>query len=179
MSTSLEAAGVELRPSLIEGTGVFAMRAFAPAERIWQVTEGRLIPGVELDDPPHDAPYRYDYRPEGTVVLDHPNGLFNHSCDPNAYDLWEPDGTRWKVARRPIATGDEITTDYSINSWGDTVWRCTCGAARCRHDVHSSFFHLPAALQVEYYPLLAAWFIDAFRADVAALAAREGLPLPG
>lgn len=171
--------GVEVRRSPIQGVGMFATRAFATGQRIWPVIEGELLAGVDLSDPPEGADYRHDYRPEGTVILPNPHGLFNHSCDPNAYDAWEPNGTRWKVARRAIGPGEEITNDYSLNSWGDTVWRCECGAARCRREIHSDFFHLPFEIQVEYAPLLADWFIAAFRPQAEALHRQAGLPLPG
>lgn len=164
-------------PSRIQGVGVFATRDFRPAERIHEVREAQTLPEADLPHPDPEAPYRYDYYPDRTIALEHPDGLFNHSCDPNAYDWWAPDGRRWKVARRAFAAGEEITGDYCVNSWGGTVWQCACGTARCRREIHSSYFALPEVLQVEYLPLLARWFVEAFRAEVEALCRRRGLPL--
>lgn len=106
-----------------------------------------------------------------------PERHINHSCDPNVY-VRTAGGVRLVVALRPIAAGEEIAYDYCINSSGDTVWNCTCGAARCRRVVHSDFFHLPFDLQREYLPLLDEWFRRERAVDVAKLDALTGGPAP-
>jgi len=99
-----------------------------------------------------------DYLEAGKVVLMRPpERHINHSCDPNTY-VKTVDGRRLVIALRDIPAGEEITYDYCINSGGDTVWTCHCGAARCRGEIHSDFFHLPLELQREYLPLLDDWF---------------------
>jgi D-alanine-D-alanine ligase len=52
----------------------------------------------------------------------------NHSCDPNAW----LDGLNL-VARRPIASDEEIRIDYA--TYGNNIlapFECTCGAENCR-----------------------------------------------
>jgi hypothetical protein len=69
-------------------------------------------------------------------------------------------------ALRPISAGEEVTADYCINGFGDTLWQCNCGSARCRKNIHSDFFHLPYELQVEYLPLLDSWYIEEYKEKI-------------
>ena len=104
---------------------------------------------------------RYDHcdYPDGRVLLlGPPDCYLNHSCDPNAYILYER-STSYLVARRDILAGEEITIDYAMNLTGGDSWPCNCGAARCRQVVRGDFFSLPCSLQREYAPLLAPWFV--------------------
>ena len=140
---------------------MFACRRFQVGEQIRRVDDSEtadeaLIASVSGGE----TLVRLDYYPDRVVALPFPDGFFNHSCDPNAFSRWDEDG-RFVVARRSIAAGEEITEDYCINSRGDTVWSCHCGARRCRRAVHSDFFRLPHQLQEEYRPLLAPWFVAA------------------
>jgi hypothetical protein len=78
------------------------------------------------------------------------------------------------VARRGIAAGEEVTNDYSINSWGEGTWSCNCGAGRCRCEIAIDFFSLPEELLGEYLALLAPWFRAMFPARLAETRARLG-----
>jgi len=102
------------------------------------------------------------------TLMQPPERYINHSCDPNTY-VKTISGKRVVMARRVIAEGEEITYDYCINSGGDTLWRCRCGASRCRQLIHSDFFRLPIELQREYLALLDDWFRQERSAEVAAL----------
>ncbi len=178
-TTSGRAPGeVEVRSSRIEGLGVFAARQFAAGERIRTVNVVREI--TEQAPLRPEAGERADHcdYPDGRVVLlGPPDRHLNHSCDPNAYVLFEG-GAEILVARRPIGTGDEITCDYNVNISGGTSWPCRCGAARCRRETLGDFFLLPIEVQLEYRPLLADWFVRRHRDRIAALdalsAARQG-----
>ena len=162
---------VAVRPSPIEGLGLFAARAFKAGERIRRVNVVREITS--------DAPLRADLGdrqdhcdyPDGRVVLlGFPDRHTNHCCDPSAWVLYE--GERlgaWLVARRDLEAGDEITCDYAINVTGGDSWPCRCGAARCRGRVVGDFFQLPPDLQLEYRPYLADWFVRRNRDRVASL----------
>ncbi len=101
-----------------------------------------------------------------------PERHINHSCRPNVYVRTEG-RVRQVVALRGIEIGDEITYDYSINGYGNTVWRCSCGSLRCRKDVHSDFFHLPVAVQLEYLPLLDDWFREEHAIEIERLLSNE------
>jgi SET domain-containing protein len=161
---------VEVRPSSIEGLGLFAARAFRAGERIRRVNVVREVtPDAPLREDLGERADHCDY-PDGKVVLvGYPDRHINHSCDPNAYALYESDATFF-VARRPIAPGDEITCDYNVNISGGTAWPCRCGAARCRGTVAGDFFLLPPEIQREYLPLLAPWFVRRHQGRLDALA---------
>jgi hypothetical protein len=97
-----------------------------------------------------------------------PERYINHSCDPNVF-VRTYDGIRYVVALRDIRAGEEIAYDYSVNGYGEVVWHCSCGAARCRRLIHSDFFHLPLELQKKYLPLLDEWFRKERSHDIAKL----------
>jgi uncharacterized protein len=143
--------------SPINGLGVFARRSFRKGETLLEIDDSRIV-----DDAhplaPGDDPHYCDYLARKTIVLmQAPERHINHSCDPNSY-VQTVNGRRLVWALRDIPEGEEITYDYCINSDGETVWTCHCGAARCRHQIHSDYFHLPIQLQLEYLPLLDDWF---------------------
>ena len=154
---------VEVRASSIEGLGLFATRTFDAGQRIHQIKIVREITaGAPLREDLGERADHCDY-PDGKVVLlDFPSRHVNHSCDPNAYVLYEG-LCSFLVARRNVAAGDEITCDYNINITGGTPWPCHCGATRCRGTTTGDFFHLPAEIQREYRPLLADWFVRRHR----------------
>lgn len=162
-------ADVEVKPSNIEGLGVFAARPFRARERIHRINVVREVTA--------EAPIREDLGeridhcayPDGrTVLYGLPDRHLNHSCEPNAWELYEGDGS-YLVARRDIAAGEEITCDYNINISDGTAWPCRCGATRCRGEVAGDFFLLPRAWQREYRPLLAEWFVRRHREQLAEL----------
>lgn len=165
-------ADVEVKPSRIEGLGVFAARAFRAGERIRPVN---VIREVTLDSPiREDLGERLDHcaYPDGKIVLwGFPDRHVNHSCDPNAWELYRGDASYF-VARREIAAGEEITCDYNINIADGTSWPCRCGSPRCRGEVVGDFFRLPTAWQREYRPFLAHWFVRRHRERLAELDSR-------
>lgn len=150
---------VEARPSPIEGLGLFALRAFRAGDRIRRINVVREItPEAPLREELGERADHCDYPDGKMVLLGHPDRCINHSCDPNAYVLYEADGCYF-VARRDVGGSDEITCDYNVNIIGGTAWPCHCGAARCRGTVAGDFFLLPPEIQREYRPLLASWFV--------------------
>ena len=93
---------VEVRPSPIEGLGVFAVRAFSSGELIRRVNVVREItPDAPLREDLGERADHCDY-PDGMVVLiGFPDRHLNHSCDPNAFVRYEPDACLL-FARRAI-----------------------------------------------------------------------------
>lgn len=163
---------IDVRPSGIEGFGIFALRRFSPSERVREVN---VVREVTPDQPLRpELGERWDHcdYPDGRVVLvGPPDRYLNHSCDPNAYLHYE--GPRcFIVARRPIEAGEEITCDYSINLAGGDSWPCHCGAARCRGITTGDFFSLPEEIRREYRPLLADWFVRSHAERLAHLSGR-------
>jgi hypothetical protein len=148
---------VWIRSSPINGLGVFAKRTFRRGEIVLSIDDRRV---VDEEHPLRlgEEERHCDYLDAGKVVLmQPPERHINHSCDPNTY-VQSVKGKRVVKALRDIAAEEEITYDYCINGDGDTVWICHCGSSRCRHEIHSDFFHLSIELQREYLPLLDDWF---------------------
>jgi SET domain-containing protein len=162
-------ADVEVRTSPIEGLGVFAVNPCGAGQRIRRVN---VVREITAEEPlREDAGERIEHcgYPDGKVVLwGFPDRHVNHSCDPNAYELYEGESI-FIVARRDIAAGEEISFDYNINTSGGNSWPCRCGAARCRRESVGDFFSLPEQQQREYRPLLAEWFVNRHRNRLAAL----------
>lgn len=158
---------VEVRPSPIEGLGLFAGRRFRSGQRIRRINVVREVtPEAPLREELGERADHCDY-PDGKVVLiGFPDRHVNHSCDPNAYLMYQEDRC-YLVARRAIPAGREITCDYSVNLTGGSAWPCHCGARRCRGTVSGDFFQLPLQLQWEYRPLLADWFVRRHAARLA------------
>jgi SET domain-containing protein len=158
---------VEVKPSSIEGLGLFALTPIKCGQGIRRINVVREItPEAPLRE---DLGERFDHcdYPDGkTVLLGFPDRHINHSCDPNAWVHYEKDAC-YLYARRAIAAGDEITCDYNLNITGGTSWPCHCGTARCRGETLGDFFKLPPEIQREYRPLLANWFIRRYRDRLA------------
>ena len=164
---------VEVKPSPIEGLGVFALEPIAPGQCIRQINVIREITSLApLRDDQGERIDHCDYPNGKVVLLGYPDRHLNHSCDPNAYVRYEEDKC-YLYARRHIASGNEITCDYNLNITGGTSWPCQCGAARCRGETVGDFFKLPFEIQREYRPLLADWFLRRHREALARL--DEGL----
>lgn len=160
---------VVVKTSPIHGKGLFAAADFRAGERILRRDDSRLVTN---DNPLQKGEHEHhcDWIADGRVVyVQEPERYTNHSCDPNAVKQVEQDGSRFCVARRDIAAGEEITHDYSIDGFGDSVWQCDCGGARCRETIHADFFRLPRDLQVEYLPYLSPWFKERFKDKVEGL----------
>lgn len=159
---------VAVRSSAIQGFGVFAVRPFPRGTVVQVIDDSRIVDDLHPLGPGDDARH-CDYLEGGKVVLmQPPERHINHSCHPNTY-VKTVDGRRLVLALRDIPAVEEITYDYCINGGGNTVWTCHCGAARCRREIHSDFFHLPLELQREYLPLLDDWFRRERSAEVEEL----------
>ena len=146
--------------SSIHGKGVFAAVNVEEGERILEIDDSRLVTD---DNPlrPEKGEYEHhcDYLENGKVVLmQEPERYINHCCDPNVY-VKQIAGTRYVYAMRNIKAGEEITFDYCINGYGDSVWQCHCGSPKCRKTIQIDFFHLPEEKQLEYLPYLDNWFV--------------------
>ena len=170
--TNQEFDNIEVKPSPVEGLGVFVKRGFRTGERIRCVNIVREITAKSLLREEDGERLEHCAYPDGKVVLwGFPDRHANHSCDPNIYELHKGDKV-YIVARRNIAHGEEITFDYNINTADGSTWPCNCGAARCRDESVGDFFHLPLDQQLEYRPLLADWFVARHRERIEVLDAK-------
>lgn len=171
---------VKVAPSPTAGLGLFAAIDIPAGGRILAVDDGDIVtPQRPLRPEIGEIEDHCDMVAGGRIVyLRGPEKHINHSCDPNAY-CKVIDSVRWVVARRPIAAGEQITTDYCVNSAMPEVrYPCACGSARCRGFVQCDFFALPSEFQSEYLPLLDDWFVSENRARIDDLV-RSLRPVPG
>jgi SET domain-containing protein len=127
-------ADFAIRPSAIQGQGLFALHNFNRGERLLPYVGSistirpaqasasspiyvlEIRPGLWLDGSGHDNISRHA----------------NHSCAPNA-DLVFMDETTdaWLVARENIAADAEITFDYGFNLAESLFQPCRCGQPDC------------------------------------------------
>lgn len=168
-------ANVVPKESPINGIGVFALVDIKKGYPILKIDDSRL---VTAENPLRESEGEYerhcDYLASGKLVLmQSPARYINHRCSPNTF-VKTIGGTRYVFALCDISAGDEITYDYCINGYGDTLWQCNCGSARCRKDIHSDFFHLPMELQLKYLTLLDDWYLAEYQAKVGALLESAG-----
>ena len=133
---------VEVRPSAIEGLGLFAREGIRAGEVVATIG-GRLIDDAELQRlATSGRRYNSAAVDEGVNVLiadDEPITRGNHSCDPN---VWLVDASTL-VARRDIALGEEITTDYATQTAVEWEMSCHCGSALCRGTIRGSDWQRP------------------------------------
>lgn len=103
------------------------------------------IGGGQLTSDPSAAPPDKDYVgvfDEGLFIapLDYeaPSGnwFINHACEPNLKVV----GRLVLVAKRDIASGEELTIDYATVAAGEAAFRmeCLCGSKQCRKIISGS-----------------------------------------
>jgi uncharacterized protein len=129
-----------VRPSPIQGKGVFAREAIKQGEVV-EIIGGRVMTDAEFEAfRQTTATYNAIQIDEGWHLVEHPDrtrardGSINHACDSN---LWLADEVTL-VARRDIAAGEELTVDYALftaqSDWVlDTA--CRCGSPVCRNTI--------------------------------------------
>ncbi|MDQ3855934.1 MAG: SET domain-containing protein-lysine N-methyltransferase [Chloroflexota bacterium] len=144
---------IEVRPSPIEGLGLFATAPIREG-KVVIVWGGRVLSNEEFAHAAKQAIARGE-RFSGAAIGENLNILQdaadplrygNHSCDPN---LWMLDDVT-ECARRVIAQGEELTVDYALSTV-DPKWRmeCRCGMPLCRGIVTGNDWQLPE-LQARY-----------------------------
>jgi SET domain-containing protein len=127
---------IEVRPSSIQGEGMFATAPITQGQvvNIW----GGTVLLTEEDIESANVRERYTWSTIGEglylAVPQETEDLWdkmNHSCDPN---VWMQDEVTL-VARRDIAVGEELTIDYAMfegTEWWVGRWKCRCGSELCR-----------------------------------------------
>lgn len=146
----------EIRPSPIQGMGIFARAAIQPGE-IVEIIGGRVMTEAEFRTFQTTADHynavqigEHLHLVERTSVTQQRAGSLNHACDAN---LWLADEVTI-VARRAITAGEELTIDYVLFT-AQPAWSleqpCHCGAMVCRQQITGEDWRLPA-VQQRYYP---------------------------
>ena len=123
-----------VRRSKIHGAGIFAVQDIKEDQNIIEY-KGEKILSKEGDRRSEiDEKLTYIFILDDKFDVDgsvngNESRLINHSCAPNAYiDII--DGKIWIMADRYIATGEEITYDYSFDA--DELEECCCGSEKCK-----------------------------------------------
>ena len=80
--------------------------------------------------------------------------FINHSCEPNVGFA----GNIVLVAMRPIAGGEELTTDYALFDDYDGHMSCSCGTATCRGTVDGRDWRRPELQQ--RYGRYFSWYLQ-------------------
>jgi uncharacterized protein len=124
----------EVKPSPIQGRGLFARTAIAAGEIVavkggyvmtaaqWGALEPALGPAeIQIAEDLVIAPATPEEREDGMLFT-------NHSCDPNV----ALQGQIVFVAMRDVAAGEELTHDWATTDDGDYTMTCRCGSAHCR-----------------------------------------------
>jgi uncharacterized protein len=147
-STPSAASGrrIQVRKSGIHGKGVFAARAMAKGERVFEY-KGEIISWPEaLRRHPHDPlqpNHTFYFHIDDDRVIDGKiNGnaarWINHACTPNCEA--EQDGDRVFIhTKRAIKAGEELFYDYGLvideryTPQLKKQFECRCGTRNCRH----------------------------------------------
>ncbi|MEK9155108.1 MAG: SET domain-containing protein-lysine N-methyltransferase, partial [Patescibacteria group bacterium] len=109
------------------GKGLFLTVSFRRGEEVYRY-EPRIVQEEELASLTPDERTHLDVISSGVYALiGEPFCYVNHSCEPN---IVEKD--RVGYAARDISVGEEITIDYSVDSFFDETMRCFCGSQKCR-----------------------------------------------
>jgi hypothetical protein len=150
---------VEVRDVWRKGSGVFALRPFAPGEFVFRRRHTRVVTASGLDDlADRERAHLCELGFDRFGLLAPPGCYLNHARDPNAMRH----GVK-VFAWRPIAAGAEVTIDYRLNAFDDDSWPCDCGTGACTGTVVGSFFamaperqdlllpHAPSFTRREHY----------------------------
>ena len=160
MDLTYRSPKTEVRPSPIQGRGLFAMRPIAKGEIVavkgghvltraeWMVLERELGPAeIQLTEDLVIAPVSAEERPGAMLYT-------NHSCDPNI----AIQGQIVLVAMRDITPGEELTHDWATTDDGDYEMECRCGSPRCRRLITGKDWMKPE-LQARYRGWFC-WFLQ-------------------
>ncbi len=124
---------LEIRASLIHGTGAFARRAIPPGTPIIEYVGERIDKAESArrcdDGNPFIFAINDDWDIDGSVDWNTAR-FVNHGCAPNCEA--RPEGDQmWIWSLRAIAPGEELTYNYGydLSEWRD--YPCACGAPDC------------------------------------------------
>jgi uncharacterized protein len=121
---------VEVRASKIHRFGLYALRAFAPGEVVLSWDLSQTIANEEVTTLSEEVRhFTHPLNENRTLIVQPPARFVNHSCNNNTVvrDFCD-------VAIKPIAIGDEITSDYGADG-SASGFACLCGSENCRGSV--------------------------------------------
>ena len=120
-------ANLDVRSSLIHGTGVFAKKAFRKGEVVVPWENSKPLTEAQFAALPAEE-RRFTDKVDGQMyAIGKPERFVNHSCDPNTIP-----GRLCDIAGRDISAGEEITADYGGFFILAGSFECRCGLPNCR-----------------------------------------------
>lgn len=120
-------SSVIVRTSVINGNGVFAVKAIRRGEVAVNWENTREIDKSELNSLPQEERNYLEIQGNKILLVGKPERFINHSCEANTLP-----GDRCDIALRDIQAGEEITADYSHFYIPSGYFQCTCGSQKCR-----------------------------------------------
>jgi SET domain-containing protein len=125
---------LEIRSSVIHGTGVFANKAIPTGRRMIEYV-GRRISKKESDRLCEgNNPYIFfiddEWDLDGSVDWN-PARFINHSCAPNCEVEQDDDNRIWIQTIKRIKVGEELSYNYGYDIEAYEDYPCLCGAKRC------------------------------------------------
>ncbi len=140
--TKSSAIPIEVRTSVIHGSGAFATRALEPEELIGRYT-GKVYAAAAVSERDWDHAVTFVFGLSDGSVIDGAQGgnatrHINHSCSPNcvAFEVESNAGELRIVieALRRIEAGEELFLDYSLDAGIDSQeeFACSCTSSQCR-----------------------------------------------
>jgi uncharacterized protein len=125
---------VVVRPSAIDGHGVFAAEPMAARLKVGEIRgESISVQEARIRATRHERIMIVELSPKKAIDFSRstdPMRFTNHSCQPNAR-LCIRAGRVEFYALRPILVGEEVTVDYG-ETHHEGKLRCQCGASGCR-----------------------------------------------
>jgi SET domain-containing protein len=125
---------VEVRPSTIDGQGVFALEPIVSKRKIGEIRgESITVDEARIRATRSERIMIVELSPRKAIDFSRsadPMRYTNHSCQPNA-QLVIANGRVEFFSLRAIAPGDEITVDYGETHHAGQL-PCRCGAPGCR-----------------------------------------------
>lgn len=123
-----------MRPSPIEGRGVFALTEIRRGEKVGELW-GEVISSIEGERRARRRKHIVIVELDEALAIDgsksrSPFRYINHSCEPNTF-MRRGDGWLRFYARRLICAGEELTCNYEGDLHQGRVF-CRCGSPRCR-----------------------------------------------
>lgn len=120
--------GIIVKKSKTNGLGVFATKDFKKGEVVLRWQSKKILTKEQVDKlSDEEKKYISSYTAGKYIHQVSPDKYVNHSCDPNTEVRDNCD-----VAMRDIKKGEEITSDYSLDSIQLHHFTCNCGSKQCK-----------------------------------------------
>ena len=124
---------LEFRPSPIQGLGAFAAAPICAGKLMLEYVGEKISKTESVRRCEAGNTFIFELDDEWDIdggVGWNPARFLNHSCAPNC-EAENIEGQIWIVARREIASGEELTFNYGYDWEDHREHPCHCGAAEC------------------------------------------------